>query len=94
MRHGVTSDEVLRTIQEAMKGLFDLDSARVHPAARLVEDLGLDSIDAIDLAAKVEEATGRAFDEACLRSLRTVQDVIAAIQLLVEEAPSKERIPA
>jgi acyl carrier protein len=94
MQHRVTSDEILRTIQELMKGLFDLDAERVHPEARLVEDLGLDSIDAIDLAAKVEEATGRALDEASLRSLRTIEDVIRVVEMLLAGAPSKERIPA
>ncbi len=94
MRYGASSDEILRTIQAAMKGLFDLDAAKVHPGARLVEDLDLDSIDAIDLAARIEEATGRAFDEASLRNMRTIQDVITAIQALVEEESPKERIPA
>ena len=94
MRYLASSDEILRNIQEAMKTLFDLDPAQVHPEARLVEDLDLDSIDAIDLAAKIEEATGRAFDEASLRQLRTIQDVITAIQAVVAEASPEERIPA
>lgn len=94
MQYGASSDEILRAIQEAMKSLFDLDAAQVQPGARLIEDLDLDSIDAIDLAAKVEEATGRAFDEASLRQLRTVQDVITAIHAVVGEASPKERIPA
>ncbi len=48
-----------------MKELFDLDEAKVQPSARLIEDLPekLDSLDAIDLAVKVEEMTGKAFDE-------------------------------
>ena len=94
MQYGATTDEILRAIQAVMKSLFDLDAAKVHPDARLIEDLDLDSIDAIDLAARIEEATGRAFDETSLRKLRTIQDVITAIQALVEEASPKERIPA
>lgn len=68
-----------------MKELFELDSVRVQPAARLVEDLELDSLDAIDLAVKVEETTGLAFDEARIRELRTIDDVIAAIEGIVSE---------
>ena len=66
-----------------MKDLFELDAARVQPEARLIEDLELDSLDAIDLAVKVEETTGRAFDEQMIRSLRTIDDVIVALQVLI-----------
>jgi len=75
--------EILRKIQLMMKELFELDAARVQPEARLIEDLELDSLDAIDLAVKVEETTGFAFDEAKLRQLRTIDDVIVAIEALV-----------
>lgn len=75
--------EILLKIQEMMKELFELDAARVQPEARLIEDLELDSLDAIDLAVKVEEVTGRAFDEQKIRSLRTIEDVIVALQSLI-----------
>ncbi|MBL0217733.1 MAG: acyl carrier protein [Myxococcales bacterium] len=71
--------EILREIQLMMNELFKLDPARVQPAARLIEDLDLDSLDAIDLAVKVEETTGLAFDEAKIRELKTIEDVIIAI---------------
>jgi len=66
-----------------MKELFELDSERVQPEARLVEDLELDSLDAFDLAVKVEEVTGLAFDETKIRELRTIDDVIVAIEAIV-----------
>jgi acyl carrier protein len=73
-----------------MKELFELDSARVQPDARLIEDLELDSLDAFDLAVKVEEITGIAFDEEKIRELRTVDDVISAIHavLATQAAPA------
>ena len=75
--------EILRQIQLMMKELFQLDSDRVQPTTRLIEDLELDSLDAIDLAVKVEETTGLAFDEAQIVKLRTIEDVIIAIDALV-----------
>jgi acyl carrier protein len=72
-------DAILREIQAMMSELFELGSDRVQPAARLIEDLELDSLDAFDLAVKVEEITGVAFDENQIRELRTVGDVIGAI---------------
>lgn len=75
--------EILREIQLMMKELFELDASRVQPSARLIEDLELDSLDAIDLAVKVEETTGHAFDEAKIRELKTIEDVIVAIEALM-----------
>jgi acyl carrier protein len=82
--------EILREIQVMMKELFELEPDRVQPDARLIEDLELDSLDAIDLAVKVEETTGFAFDETKLRQLRTIEDVVIAIQ----EILSTQGIPA
>jgi acyl carrier protein len=75
--------EILREIQRMMKELFDFESDRVQPGTRLIEDLELDSLDAIDLAVKVEETTGIALDEAKIRQLRTIEDVIVAIEAIL-----------
>lgn len=77
--------EILREIQLMMKELFELEVARIHPAARLIEDLELDSLDAMDLAVKLEETTGLALDEAKLRELHTIEDVIVAVEALLGE---------
>lgn len=76
--------ELLRELQLMMKELFDLDSDKVQPQARLIEDLELDSLDAIDLAVRVEETTGLALDETKIRELRTVEDVLVAIEGVVQ----------
>ncbi len=94
MPQSLSSDEILRTIQVAMKELFDLDATRVQPSARLIEDLALDSVDALDLVARMEEATGQELDKISLRKLRTIQDVIAAIQVVAQGVARKGRVPA
>jgi len=83
LMEALSADDILLEIQRMMKELFELEPDRVQPAARLSEDLELDSLDAMDLAVKVEESTGIAFDEKRLRSLRTVEDVIVALQELL-----------
>jgi acyl carrier protein len=75
--------EILQQIQLMMKELFELPPERVQPDARLIEDLELDSLDAIDLAVKVEESTGLAFEESKIRQLRTIDDVIVALQGMI-----------
>ena len=73
-----------------MKELFKLDADRVRPEARLIEDLELDSLDAFDIAIRVEEITGVSFDEDKIRELKTVEDVIVAIEAIA----STQELPA
>ncbi len=81
-----SNEQVLHEVQGMMKELFQLDVDRVQPGARLVQDLELDSLDAIDLAVLVEEKTGLKFDEARIRKLKTVADLVASIH---EHGPNR-----
>lgn len=94
MQPGLSSDEILEILQAAMVELFDLDATRVQPSARLIEDLGLDSVDALDLVAKMEEVTGQELAKVSLRKIRTIQDVVAAIQVVVKGGARADRVPA
>jgi acyl carrier protein len=75
--------EILRRLQAIMSEMFELDQAKIVASARLKEDLGLDSLDALDLAVKLEEITGFALEEKQLHQLRTVEDVIVAVDALI-----------
>jgi acyl carrier protein len=63
-----------------MTELFGIDAAQVVPQAHLIDDLDLDSIDAIDMVVRLQEVTGRRVAEEELRSLRTVGDIVALVQ--------------
>lgn len=71
-----TEATLLSRIGEILGESFEVDPAAIHPDAHLVDDLDLDSIDAIDLAVKLEEETGRDISEEDLRGLQVVQDVV------------------
>lgn len=51
----------------------------VPPSARLVEDLGVDSLDAVALLIQIEEEFEVVIPDATARELRTVADVATAI---------------
>jgi acyl carrier protein len=72
-------------ISRAMVEMFELDPKTVTPEALLVEELGLDSIDAVDLAAKLYELTGKRLTEKDLRNFRSVVDVVS---IVVDAPPS------
>ncbi len=80
--------ETLARVAETFVEMFELDPKSVTAEARLVEDLDLDSIDAIDLAAKVHQMTGRRLEEEQLRRIRTVQDVVEIVEEMID-APAR-----
>jgi acyl carrier protein len=78
-----SQEAILHEVQLIMKHLFEMDETRIVPTARLVEDLDLDSLDALDLAVRVEDLTGREISEEKLRSLKTVEHVVVAVDELL-----------
>jgi acyl carrier protein len=81
----VTREEVFDRIKSTMNELFDVDPGTVTLDTKLIDDLGLDSIDAIDLAARLEEVTQKRLTEESLRKLRTVRDVVDLIFGMLDE---------
>ena len=53
--------------------------------ARLVDDLGMDSLDAVELAIAVERQFGVTVDEEHIAQLKTVADIVTLIQQLSGE---------
>jgi acyl carrier protein len=80
------SSEVRRRISE----MFELDPATVREESLLREDLDLDSIDAIDLAVRIQELTGTRLDESLLRGVRTVGDVVDLIDRMLAGHDKRE----
>jgi len=79
-----TKDEILEQIKASLTELFELDPARITLAARLNEDLEIDSIDAVDLLDGLRRQTGRKISAEDFRSVRTVGDLVEAIYRLVQ----------
>jgi len=72
--------EVLALLRQVFEDEFEIEPDLVIPAARLGDDLDLDSIDAVALAARLERETGVVLKEERLREVRTVQDVIGLVR--------------
>ncbi len=77
-------EELDRQVREILITTFDLSREAVTPEATLFQDLDLDSLDAIDLAVKLETETGLKLVEAEFRSIRTVKDVVETIHHKME----------
>lgn len=88
-----TKTDIFAEVASTLAEMFAFPQADITPATRLVEDLGLDSIDAIDMAVRLEKRVGFEFKGTDLRSLRTVQDIVellSAHQISVAGATSSE----
>ncbi len=77
-------EELDRQVREVLITTFNLSREAVTPEATLFQDLDLDSLDAIDLAVKLETETGLKLVETEFRSIRTVQDVVETIHRKME----------
>ncbi len=81
----MTQDEIYQMIVDVLHETFELEPARITRDANLYTDLDIDSIDAVDLAVKLKQLTGKRLTAETFKSVRTVQDVIDAIAALTKE---------
>ena len=79
MSSTLTKEEIFGRVRKILVNEFELDPDVISPSAHIIDDLDLDSIDAIDLAVDLEKATGLSLNEEELRAVRLVQDVVDLI---------------
>ncbi|WP_417836575.1 acyl carrier protein [Thalassospira tepidiphila] len=76
-------EDVYKQLHDYLVDMFEVPAEDIQPDARLMEDLDLDSIDAVDLIVKFQEITGKKIPAMEFRSVRTVDDVVEKIHDLV-----------
>ncbi|MBR8150387.1 acyl carrier protein [Burkholderia vietnamiensis] len=82
----MTDAEILERIRAIFHENFAIEPEQVQPDTHLFEELDLDSIDAVDLAIKLQEMTGKRIKPEEFKSVRTVGDVVAAVHALLAYA--------
>jgi acyl carrier protein len=81
-------EEILAYLRETLVELFELKPEQIVPEANLYQDLDIDSIDAVDLILKLKDLTGRKIQPQTFKHVRTVGDVIDAIESLMAQNPA------
>ena len=74
-----SQEVIFNSIKKIFVDDYKIDENKIQINSNLYTDLDLDSIDAIDLVVKLEEATGKKLNGDDLNKIRTIADVIAAI---------------
>lgn len=82
----ITKEEIIQKTNEALKKEFELTDAQLVPTARLKDDLGLDSLDAVDMIVVLEQQFGVVLRQGYdMRSMVTLNDLYNFIEHLAQE---------
>lgn len=74
------NEEIRQQVIAVIAEEFELDPAKLTPEATLYDDLGLDSLDAVDLVVALEKAfTIKLANEEAVRSVRTMADLFQLV---------------
>lgn len=78
-----TREQIFEKLKTILVDDFELTPEKVVLEANLFEDLELDSIDAVDLAVKLQEFTEKKISPENFKQIRTVEDVVVAVEGLL-----------
>jgi acyl carrier protein len=72
----MTDEEIIAVINRTISIEFEIDEKAMTPQAHLFEDLGLDSLDIVDLVVVLEQAFKfKIREEQSIRKIRTLGDI-------------------
>ena len=74
-----TGERVARILQDSV----GVEAERIRPDARLVEDLGIDSLDRIELVFELESAFGIEIPDQAVAQVQTVEDIVSRIDAVL-----------
>lgn len=76
------NDQLYERIKRILVDQFEVDDAVISLQANLYEELGIDSIDAVDLMVQLKELTGKKIPPEQFREVRTIGDVLKTLSHL------------
>ena len=87
----ISDEQVRRRVAKIMAEEFELEPELLQPDATLYEDLGLDSLDAVDMVVALEKVFGmKMTDEEAVRAVRTLGDLFELVCRLKNQQAAKE----
>ena len=82
----MSKDQLQAWVVELLAEMFELDKAGLTAESNLYADLDIDSIDAVDLAVKLKQLTGKRLQPEVFKTIRTIGDVVDALAGMTEQA--------
>lgn len=78
-------DRIIKIVNQVLEEEFEIDAELLKPEALLFEDIGLDSLDAVDLIVMIDKELGVRIEEEEARAIRSLDDVYQIIDKLLKK---------
>lgn len=82
----MTEREIIKLTNQVFEESFEIDKELLKPEMNIFEDLGLDSLDVVDLVVALQEKFGvKIRNDERIKNIRLLGDIYSFIFKLVEE---------
>ena len=78
----MNDEEITELVQSILVEQFEIEPEAITPEVKLADELGLDSIDAVDLIVRLKEHTGIKIPPEQFKNVVTLGDVIEILKSL------------
>ena len=81
----LNSKEIFEILKNILIEEFEINSNDITLDAGLFDDLDLDSVDAVDMAVRLQQYTHKKVSPEEFKQIKTVGDVVKAVEKLIQE---------
>jgi acyl carrier protein len=81
----MSREQLFTWVADLLAEMFELERSELTLQSNLYAELDIDSIDAVDLAVKLKQMTGKGLQPEVFKSIRTIGDVVDALAGLASE---------
>ena len=74
------NNDIFEKLKAIAVNQIGIDEEKVKPESDIIKDLGLDSLDIVDMLMYVEEEFGASIDDGDVAEMKTVADVVKFIE--------------
>ena len=84
MTDNYSKEQISDKLKDILINEFEISEDLIKPEADLFKDMDFDSIDAVDLAVKLQQYTGKKIQPQDFKEIKTFDDVVNAVSDLLK----------